>query len=39
MLSGGVIFSAGLEQDFLAFESGVTAVITVSGRKLRLVSR
>jgi hypothetical protein len=37
MPSGGVIFSDGVEQDFLAFDSGTTATITVADRKLNLV--
>jgi hypothetical protein len=37
MPSGGVIFSDGVEQDFLAFESGTTATINIADRKLNLV--
>jgi NAD kinase len=37
MPSGGVIFSDGIERDFLAFDSGTTATISVADRKLELV--
>jgi len=37
MPSGGVIFSDGVEKDFLAFDSGTTATICVADRKLNLV--
>jgi NAD kinase len=37
MPSGGVIFSDGVEKDFLAFDSGTTATIRVADRKLNLV--
>lgn len=37
MPSGGVIFSDGIEKDFLAFDSGTTATISVADRKLNLV--
>jgi hypothetical protein len=38
MPSGGVIFGDGVEQDFLTFDSGTTATITIADRKLRLVA-
>ena len=37
MPSGGVIFSDGVEKDFVAFDSGTTATIAVADRKLNLV--
>lgn len=37
MPSGGVIFSDGVEKDFLNFDSGTTATIGVADRKLALV--
>ncbi|MFM7562363.1 MAG: sugar kinase [Planctomycetota bacterium] len=37
MPSGGVIFSDGVEQDFLPFDSGTTATISIAERKLNLV--
>jgi len=37
MPTGGVIFSDGVEQDFLAFDSGTTATINIADRKLNLV--
>ena len=37
MADGGVIFSDGVEQDFLAFNSGLEATITVSQKVGRLV--
>jgi NAD kinase len=36
MPTGGVIFSDGIEQDYLKFNSGATARIMVADRKLRL---
>jgi hypothetical protein len=39
MPSGGVIFSDGIEKDFLAFDSGTTATICVADRHLALVVR
>ena len=38
MPNGGVIFGDGVEQDYLAFDSGTTATITIADRKLRLVA-
>ena len=38
MPSGGVIFSDGVEQDFLPFGSGTTATISIADRKLRLIA-
>ena len=38
MPEGGVIFSDGVESDFLAFNAGVTATIGISPRKTMLVS-
>lgn len=38
MPENGVIFSDGMESDYLAFNSGTEAVITVSGRKGHLVT-
>jgi len=37
MPSGGVIFSDGVEEDFLAFNSGTTARVRPAARKARLV--
>jgi hypothetical protein len=37
MPEGGVIFSDGVESDFLAFNSGATATITLAARKTLLV--
>jgi NAD kinase len=37
MPSGGVIFSDGIEKDYLAFDSGTTATISVADRHLALV--
>ncbi len=37
MPTGGVIFSDGVEQDYLTFNSGTTAEISVADRKLSLV--
>jgi NAD kinase len=37
MPAGGVVFSDGMEDDFLSFPSGVEAVITIAERKGRLV--
>lgn len=37
MPSGGVVFSDGMEDDYLAFPSGVEAVVTLAERKGRLV--
>ncbi len=37
MPENGVIFSDGIEHDFLGFNSGVSATVTVAGRKGRLV--
>ncbi len=37
MPSGGVIFSDGVEEDFLAFESGAQATVTVADRTLTLL--
>ena len=38
MPEGGVIFSDGVTADYLAFNSGATAVITVAAHKTRLVT-
>ena len=37
MPAGGVIFSDGVEQDFLAFHSGAVATIRAAGHRARLV--
>jgi len=37
MPENGVIFSDGIERDFLAFNSGVTATVTVAAKRGRLV--
>ena len=37
MPSGGVIFSDGIEQDFLRFDSGAVAHVRAAGKKARLV--
>jgi NAD kinase len=37
MASGGVIFSDGVEADYIRFDSGATAVVGVSGHKATLV--
>lgn len=39
MADGGVLFSDGVEQDYLAFPRGVTATIGVAAQKTYLVSR
>jgi len=38
MPENGVIFSDGIESDFLRFNSGTLATVTVAGRKGRLVT-
>jgi hypothetical protein len=38
MPEGGVIFSDGIESDYLAFNAGSSASIGISPRKTRLVS-
>jgi len=37
MPGGGVIFSDGIESDFIEFNSGTTAAFTVSRQRARLV--
>ena len=38
MPSGGVIFSDGIEADYLAFDSGTTAVVSAAGEQAQLVT-
>jgi NAD kinase len=37
--SGAIIFSDGIEQDFLEFNSGTSACITLAGKKARLIRK
>lgn len=37
MAPGGVIFSGGMDADFLRFDSGMTGTVTVSPRRMNLV--
>jgi hypothetical protein len=39
ILEGGVIFSDGIEADYVAFNAGAVATIGVAERKARLVVR
>ena len=39
MPSGGVIFSDGIEADYLAFDSGATAIVGAAAEQARLVTR
>lgn len=39
MPRNGVIFSDGVEEDFLTFNSGSIATVGIAGRKLRLFDR